>query len=167
VQARDSVSPTPNVGGWSTTANATTQAAVLFSDGFESGNFTTGGWTTQNTNAIVSTKAKLTGAYGAKLAGTTWMQKAVSTVGKSTIYVQYARKTAGLDAGEYLYVEWSIDGSVWNNLETTQATAWASQDFTCGSGANNNANFRVRWRTNASAANTEYAYVDDVVVTYN
>jgi len=167
VQARDSVSPTPNVGNWSTTQNATTQAdsSTLFGDGFESGNFTVGGWTTQNANATVSTKAKLTGAYGAKLAGTTWMQKAISTVGKSTIHVKYARKTAGLDAGENLYVEWSIDGSAWNNLETTQATAWASQDITCGSGANNNANFRVRWRTNANSAANEYAYVDDVVIT--
>ena len=164
VQARDSVSPTPNVGSWSTTAYATTATAPLFSDGFESGNFTAGGWTTQNTNATVSTKAKYTGSYGAKLAGTTWMQKAVSTVGKSTIHVKYTRKTAGLDAGEYLYVEWSIDGSAWNNLETTQATTWALQDFTCGSGANNNANFRVRWRTNASST-TEYAYVDDVMIT--
>jgi len=143
----------------------TTATPPLFSDGFESGNFTAGGWTTQNGNATVATAAKYTGVYGAKLAGTTWMQKAVSTVGKSTIHVKYARKTKGLDAGEYLYVEWSIDGSAWNNLETTQATTWASQDFTCGSGANNNANFRVRWRTNASAASSEYAYVDDVVIT--
>jgi hypothetical protein len=40
VQARDSKA-TPNVGGWSTTASATTQGTVLLSDGFESGNFTT------------------------------------------------------------------------------------------------------------------------------
>jgi hypothetical protein len=135
----------------------------LFSDGFESGNFTAGGWTIQNSNATVSTKAKYTGAYGAKLAGTTWMQKAISTVGLTNIHVKYARKTAGLDAAENLYVEWSTDGSNWNNLETTKATAWASMDLVCGSGANNNANFRVRWRTNASATN-EYAYVDDVEI---
>jgi len=146
---------------WSFT---TTSTITIFSDGFESGNFTAGGWTTQNSNATVATKAKYTGAYGAKLAGTTWMQKAVSTVGKSNIHVKYARKTAGLDAGEYLYVEWSIDGSVWNNLETTQSTTWASRDFACGAGANNNANFRVRWRTNANTASTEYAYVDDVLI---
>jgi hypothetical protein len=164
VQARDS-SVNHNATAFSTPASATTLSLPLFSDGFESGNFTAGGWTTQNSNATVSTKAKYTGAYGAKLAGTTWMQKAVSTVGKSTIHVKYARKTTGLDAGENLYVEWSIDGSAWNNLETVQATAWASQDITCGSGANNNANFRVRWRTNASSASNEYAYIDDVVIT--
>ncbi|MCJ7728986.1 MAG: hypothetical protein MUO27_03785, partial [Sedimentisphaerales bacterium] len=143
---------------------ATAAPPAIFSDGFESGGFTAGGWTKQNTNATVTTSAKYTGAYGAKLAKATWMQKAVSTVGYNTIHVKYARKTSGLDTGENLYVEWSIDGSAWNNLETTQATTWASKDFTCGSGANDNANFRVRWRTNASGTN-EYAYVDEVVIT--
>jgi hypothetical protein len=136
----------------------------LFSDGFESGNFTAGGWTIQNSNATVTTKAKYTGTYGAKLAGTTWMQKAISTVGLTNIHVKYVRKTAGLDSAENLYVEWSTDGSNWNNLETTKATSWASMDLVCGSGANNNANFRVRWRTNASATK-EYAYVDNVEIT--
>jgi predicted phosphodiesterase len=137
----------------------------LFSDGFESGNFTTGGWTRQNTNATVSTAAKYTGTYGSKLAGTTWIQKAISTAGKTNVHVKYKRKTAGMDSGENLYVEWSVNGTNWYNLETTRSTSWATQDKTCASGANNNANFRVRFRTNASAASSEYAYIDDVVIT--
>jgi hypothetical protein len=63
-----------------------------------------------------------------------------------------------------LTVEWSVDGSTWYNLETTQQSSWASQDLTCASGANNNANFRVRWRTNGTKT-TQYAYVDDVEIT--
>ena len=135
----------------------------LFSDDFESGNFTAGGWTTQDADATVATAAKYTGTYGAKLAQTTWIQKMQSTANYNTIHIKYDRRTYGLDAGEYLYVEWSTNGTTWNNLETTQATTWASRDFVCSTGANNNANFRIRFRTNASSA-SEYAYIDNVVI---
>jgi hypothetical protein len=36
--------------------------------------------------------------------------------------------------------------------------------MTCGSGADNNANFKVRWRTNCNK-NPEFANVDNVEVT--
>ena len=70
-----------------------------------------------------------------------------------------------MDTGENLYVEWSTDGSSWNNLETTQDTSWGpQQDQTCGSGANNYSGFKVRFRVNAGNS-SEYAYVDDVEIT--
>jgi pectate lyase len=137
--------------------------ALPFSDGFESGNFTAGGWTTQNTNATVTTAAKYTGTYGAKLAGTTWIEKAVSTAGYKNIYVKWTRKATGMDTGERLYTEW-YNGSVWTQLEST-SSSWATQNKLCPSGANNNANFRIRFRTNANDAATEYGYVDGVSVT--
>jgi hypothetical protein len=56
------------------------------------------------------------------------------------------------------------DGAQWNELEATQDTSWASQDKTCGSEADNNADFKIRFRTNANNAG-EYAYVDDVEIT--
>ncbi|MHC4117365.1 MAG: hypothetical protein ACYSWO_07635 [Planctomycetota bacterium] len=143
---------------------ASVMGATLFSDGFESGDFTTGGWTTQNSDASVSNKAEYEGTYGAKLAKATWIEKAVSTAGYSSIHVRYYRMSKGLDAGEYLYAEW-YDGTDWHELESTQATSWGSQqDKTCGSGANDNSSFKIRFRTNASATN-EYAYVDSVEVT--
>ena len=92
------------------------------------------------------------------------MEKALDTTGFTTIHVKYYRKTKSLDQGEYLYVEWH-DGSQWHELESTQDTSWGSQqDKTCGAGANNNANFKVRFRINADKTG-EYAYVDDVEVT--
>ena len=143
---------------------ASVTGATLFSDGFESGDFTTGGWTTQNSDASVSKKAEYEGTYGAKLAKTTWIEKAVSTAGYSSIHVKYYRMTKNFDAGEYLYVEW-YDGTDWNELESTQVSSWGSrQDMTCGSGANDNSNFKVRFRTNAGS-NNESAYVDTVEVT--
>lgn len=68
-----------------------------------------------------------------------------------------------MDSGEYLYIEW-YDGSDWHQLNATQYDEWAGHDNTCGSGANNNANFKVRFRVNASHKN-EYAKVDDVEIT--
>jgi hypothetical protein len=67
-----------------------------------------------------------------------------------------------LDAGEWLYVEW-YDGSDWIELEHYRG-GWVWTDLTCGSGANNNANFKVRWRTNVDK-NPEFANVDNVEIT--
>ncbi|HUW18782.1 MAG TPA: Calx-beta domain-containing protein [Sedimentisphaerales bacterium] len=140
------------------------RGADLFSDGFESGNFTTGGWTIQNSYATVNTRSVYTGTYGAEAAMTTWIEKALSTVGYETIHVKYYRDINRFDSGEYLYVEW-YDGSSWNPLETTNNGDYSDglQDKVCGAGANENANFKLRFRTNANKSN-EYAWVDDVVV---
>jgi len=147
---------------WSFTTQ-TTPPMLPWSDGFESGNFTAGGWTKQNTAATVATGAAYSGTYGAKLTKTTWIEKAVSTAGFTDIHVQYVRKTSNYDAGEYLYVEWSINGTDWVQLEAAQQTTWALKDLTCGPNANNNPNFRIRFRANANAGN-ESADVDDVHV---
>lgn len=140
---------------------------TLFSDGFESGNLTAGGWTTSG-SATVNNAAAYSGSYGASLKKVASIQKAVSTVGYQAIHIKYARKTIGMDSGEYLYAEWSTDGSVWNVLERTQDTSWASRDLACAAGANNSAGFRIRFRTNASST-SEYGYVDGVEIsgTYN
>jgi hypothetical protein len=95
---------------------------------------------------------------------TSWIEKAVSTVGYTDIHVKYARTTKNLDSGEYLYIEWH-DGSGWNVLESvTDSEAWAEKDMTCGSGANNNANFKVRFRCNANKQ-PEWGRLDIVEVT--
>ena len=143
--------------------NAAAGPTSLFSDEFESGGFSSGGWSTQNGNASVTGAAAFTGSFGAKLKKTTWIEKALSTSGFATIHVKYARKTSNkLDSGEFLYAEWH-DGTSWTELESTQETSWASKDWTLGSGADNNASFKVRFRLNASA-NNETAFVDDVEI---
>jgi hypothetical protein len=78
--------------------------------------------------------------------------------------VKYARRTAGLDAAENLYVEWSANGTTWTAIETTKATAWSIPTFTLPVGANGLASLRVRFRTNANATG-EWADLDDVVIT--
>ncbi|MHC4483543.1 MAG: hypothetical protein ACYSW4_08350, partial [Planctomycetota bacterium] len=140
------------------------EAVDLFSDGFESGDFGTGGWTTQNSDAAVKERAANTGTYGAEAAKVTWIEKAISTVGYETIHVKYYRQTKGFDSGENLYVEW-FDGSSWNPLETVQKASYGDglQDKVCGAGADENAGFKIRFRTNGNKVN-EYAFIDDVVI---
>ncbi|MHC4649136.1 MAG: hypothetical protein ACYTBJ_27100, partial [Planctomycetota bacterium] len=139
-------------------------AVDLFSDGFESGDFESGGWTTQNSDAAVKERAANTGTYGAEAAKVTWIEKAISTAGYETIHVKYYRQTKGFDAGENLYVEW-YDGSSWNPLETVEDASYKDglQDKTCGAAADENANFKIRFRTNSNKVN-EYAFIDDVVI---
>jgi alkaline phosphatase len=145
------------------TVTMTVTVPTLFSDGFESGNLTAGGWTISG-SATVSTAAAYNGTYGAYLKKAAWIQKAISTAGYKQIHIKFARKTGGMDSGEYLYTEWTTDGSVWSTLETTQATTWTSRDLLCPAGADNSAGFRLRFRTNANLT-AEYAYVDAVEIT--
>ncbi len=95
---------------------------------------------------------------------TTWIEKAISTASYTSIHVKYARRqNSGFEPEEYLFVEW-YDGSSWNELERMQDIPWTYKDMTCGSGADNNANFKVRFRTNADK-NNEYGNVDAVEIT--
>jgi serine protease AprX len=153
--------------GYSNVASATTLAAggpaTLFSDGFESGNLTAGGWTVQNANAFASTGSANTGSWGARVRRASWMQKSFSTVGFNSIHLKYARSTTAMDAGESLFVEW-FDGATWSSVETTSSTTWASQDLLLPAGAAGNPAFAIRFRTNCNKAN-EYASIDSVEVT--
>jgi predicted phosphodiesterase len=135
---------------------------LIFNDSFESGSFAAGGWQT-GTNASVKGPAAYTGLYGAELKYSATIEKAISTVGYSNIHIKYARITGRMEAGELLYAEW-FDGQSWNILEQTQDESWAIQNLSCGAGADNNANFKLRFRTIADKLN-EYAYIDDIEIT--
>jgi hypothetical protein len=138
---------------------------TLFSDGFESGNLTAGGWTTTGT-VTVSTTRKHSGTYSARLRKVSTLNKALSTAGKTGIHVKFWVNTAGLDSGEYVYCEYSPNaGTNWYELgHVVSDGSWTSRDYTCPADANNNANFKFRFRLNASST-SEYGYIDDVEVT--
>ncbi|HET6427131.1 MAG TPA: Calx-beta domain-containing protein, partial [Phycisphaerae bacterium] len=155
---------TPSSGTVTIADNDTAGPEELFFDDFESGNFTAGGWSTSG-SASVTGRAAYNGSYGAHLAGVASITKAVSTDGYTDIHVKCYWRTKALDAGEYLYCEWSDDGGqTWYELGKTQATSWAQVDFTCPAGAADNQDFQVRFRTNADKDN-EYGEVDDVEIT--
>jgi len=141
----------------------TTAPALPWSDDFESGGFTAGGWTVAGSPSVTTT-AEYTGTYGAQIPGSTSsnsITKSKSTEGYNTIHVNYDRRTTRTSLT--LVVDWSTDGSTWNTLETTTSTSWASKDWALGTTADNNPNFRIRFRTTAGSS-SRYAYIDNVQI---
>ena len=135
-----------------------------WSDDFESGDFAAGGWTVVATPASVDENAAYTGSYGAHLKKRGTIEKSISTAGYQAIHVKYARTTNNMNSTEFLFVDW-FDGSGWHELEATHDTSWGTVDMVCGgAGADNNPNFKVRFRINGKAANVE-AMIDDVEIT--
>ncbi len=164
VQARDK-SSNNNATAFSTTESATTDTAGLlpFSDTFlVYGDFGTGGWTTGGDSTNVLNQCACEGELGAQMKKASWMEKAISTEGFTSITVSYSRKTSGMDAGEFLYAEW-YDGTDWNQFEATQITGCGYVNQSCGSGADNNPNFKVRFSTTGNK-NNEYGCVDYVTI---
>jgi len=145
--------------------NITVDAApptTLFSDDFESGDFTTGGWSVTGGGSI-TTGAAFTGSKGTRLKKSATLEKTISTVGYGTITVDYARAANNLNGGENLTVQWSTDGSSWTTLEVLNTTAYATASFVLPAGAGNQSALRIRFVTNASQ-NKEKAFIDDVFV---
>ncbi len=161
VRAQDT---TGNISGNSNQASATPFAPnvplLLFSDGFESGNFTAGGWVAQNANATLNAGARFAGNWGARLARNTWIEKSRSTAGFASVQLRWTRRTFGLDAGELSYAEW-WNGTAWVLVETTNVTAWGARAVTLPAAAANKANFKFRIR-NAANQTTEWTDLDEV-----
>ena len=163
IRAQDTaLNLSPNSLQVSAVPTAPPAAVTLFTDGFETGNITAGGWVRQNTSAAASTGARQSGSWGLRLTGTTWIEKAFSTVGYNTITLAVGRRTSGYDAGEVLTIEW-WNGTVWASLGTVNTTAWATQTFNLPAGAAGNAAFKFRFRSNANATN-ERGELDNVLL---
>ena len=133
---------------------------LLFSDGFESGDFAVGGWVRQNSNASASTGAASSGSWGARLVRATWIEKSISTAGHAAIELRFARRTAGLDNGEFLAAEW-WDGVSWLSLGTTNATAFGNAAFALPAAAAGSSTFKFRLRVQANRSD-EWGDVDAV-----
>lgn len=150
----------------STVASATPvappAAQTLFADGFESGNLTAGGWVIQSTNSFASTGARFDGAWGARVRRTSWMERSVSTAGFGSIELRVARRTAGLESSEWLYIEW-WNGSAWSVAAQVRPTAFEQVSLSLPPAAANLANFKIRFRVNANR-NDEWADLDLVEV---
>ena len=139
----------------------TVEVPALFSEDFESGGFAAGGWVAGG-QAIVETTSAHAGTYGVLLKKSSYIQTTIDTGGATGVTFTYWARTAGLKAGsEYLYVEWSQDGSTWLELnKLTGTTGWTqfspSLSFTQPS-------FMIRFRTNGNAGG-DMAMIDDIVV---
>ncbi len=130
---------------------------TIWSDGFEDcfTNWTTGG-------AYCSTTS-YEGAKSGKMDNTENVKASVSTSGYENVTVKYARKLDDMQSGDSFTSEW-YDGSSWTTIETITSgfTDWTLKEFELAGGADDNANFEIRFKVNNTATN--YAYVDSVEI---
>lgn len=134
----------------------------LFSDDFESGDFTSGGWATKNAKPKVLAKASHAGMFGARIKRSTWIERAIDTKGFEDIVIKYNRRTKNFDSGENLKVMW-WDGSTWDSVDTTTKLKWTGRFRELPAGADDNPSFKIRFETFGNE-NRERADVDDVEV---
>jgi len=91
------------------------------------------------------------------------LTNAVSTVGYTNIRVTFDAAVA--ISGATLYLDWSPDGTAWNNgVWSTTSTAWlCDQTVTLPAGAEGQAGFRIRFRDTGSTT-TQRGKVDYIKI---
>lgn len=135
---------------------------VLFADGFESGDFSSGGWTLTTQRPRVKVGAAKSGYQGARVRNTSAIERAIDTTGFTSIELFYTRRTKNLDSGETLTVDW-FNGSSWTVLESTSVIPWTDRHYNLPAAAAGNPAFRIRFACNANEGK-ERADIDDVLV---
>jgi sialate O-acetylesterase len=144
---------TPTPGGSGTT---------LFFDNFEDNSMSDWAISGSGTAQIRPNPYEGTYCAGAKQNG--WFSHTVSTAGRTDVHLKYAGRTFGLDAGEYLRVEW-YDGSAWQLVDQLASEgAYTVRDWDLPAGADNNANLAIRFTT-VAGGNTEWGQADVIEVT--
>lgn len=126
-------------------------ADTLFSNGFES-MFT--GWSSVNAPQWDTTSSSpYEGSRKAKIDGNTSgddvLQRNQSTAGYENIVLRYAwRVDKDLESSDELEVQW-YDGSTWHtlvNYDSTGVTGWAVATHNLPAGADDESNFRIRFK---------------------
>ena len=165
------------MGGGALTNTAFAVGAVtLFENGFENA----GGFNTPTTWTSVDSKwgvdsGPANEAHGgtkkAKVEGNTGdtpdsLSKSISTEGYENITLSYWYKVnKAIESDDHVYVEWSTDGSTWNQATDLTGLAisasWVKNSHILTSGANDNAGFRFRFRADLDAGN-DLVWFDDV-----
>jgi hypothetical protein len=140
-----------------------TISSLAFSNGFESGNFTAGGWS--NSGCDIQSNYKYAGTYSARFNYSDSLTKPFSTAGKTNIQISYARHTRSCESDDHFICEWSANGgSTWNVLEDVAGnSSWTEQTFALPVAAANNPSFKIRFRTSHNGI-WDYAYLDEVKI---
>ena len=141
-----------------------------FTEGFETGTFTTNGWGSSggtNGNWVVSTTNPRTGTYHAQGSNTdaeSVLITNISTVGYQNINFNFWYETVGIDAGEYIRVDW-YNGTDWINVLdiTDAAVTYSFANFSLPDSAENNSDFAIRFKC-LNSVFFEYCRVDDIQI---
>ncbi len=146
-------------------------ATSVFTDGFESVPELSD-WTHVDTpywDVINSAPNAHAGSKRAQVTGTTTTEsillKATSTVGYQNLVLSYWYKSVSLEDGDDLYVEYTTDGSTWNNLFTisdgSESTDWQEKTHNLPASTDNNTDFAFRFRSSLENGSDEVNF-DDV-----
>jgi len=137
-------------------------STLIFGDGFESGDYSTGGWVTQNVKCRIHGKSAYTGIWGARLKRITNAEKSFSTVGFSQVRVNYAGMVTNYAPKKKLLLQW-FDGVNWVTVDNVQSSTWTNQSVFLPAGAANNPNCTIRFKSKDKTKGT-FASFDDVAV---
>lgn len=142
-------------------SNQTALAAAIFFDNFNSGY---SGWSSSGNVASVSSPALQPNSVRLKQTGTIW--RTVSTVGYTAISITWNMAASSLEDPDHCYVEVNT-GAQWTAIATL-SNGQDNSTFFSGmvnniAGADNNANFKVRYRA-AGDATGDYCYAEDITV---
>ena len=136
---------------------------TIFADGFESGDFVSGGWAKDVNGAKVTDLAALGSNFGCRLKKDTWIEKSISTVGFTDVELNLAHRSNNYEAGEELILEY-WNGASWTTLHATDEPQWHNRNYKVGDDGYNNASFKLRIRTTAMDPQ-ERSDVDHIEIT--
>lgn len=140
----------------------------LFSDSFESGNFST--WTSSEAPWTVNGTTAHTGVKRATATGPGIgaIIKQQSTQDHENLTLSYwYRIQAPLEAGDHVFVDWSTDGSTWNQIADHTGPATSSfqlANFALPLLVNDQASFQFRFYASLSGTSDVF-WLDDVELT--
>jgi hypothetical protein len=138
---------------------------IIFSDDFSSRNFSR--WDSYDSWYIEPNQNNRQN-YWAEIKGTVTdssLTKTIPTVGYRNIVLQYKYKAQHLNNNDHIRVEW-FDGTQWVYLAdiSQNANQWVQKIHQLPEGANDNPNFKFRFRAILTANNDTFS-LDDVLLT--
>src|SRR3989339_402555 len=153
-------------------ANSLSSFDGIFTEGFESNNFSINNWTLSATtfNWTISTTNPYSGNYYAlaepKDGSGSVLQTDLDTSNYMNINISFYAYTSGLDTNEYIAAYW-YNGTSWINLmQVEDIASYTFYNYSLPASANNNSNFKIRFRCFAGNTN-EICALDNINVTGN
>ena len=162
-EGQDSFTYTASDGAATSVATVTVdvQKLLLFSDDFESGGFTAGGWVIVSGPSSVDASAAFTGNNGALLKKSASITKSLNSLTATEVEIRYARRVAGLSGNEALVVEVMTDGQSWTPMESVTGTVpWSVFSANVPLAGSE---LHLRFTLNGNAGN-DAAMIDDVEI---
>lgn len=139
------------------------QSATIYATNFNTGY---SDWSSAGTISSVTTPSLQPNAVRLNGAGAS-ITKTVPTTGYTNISVTWNMAASSLESNEYCYMEvntgsgWTAIGTVANGQDNSNYYNATTSNI---SGADNNANFQIRYRIQTANSTGDYCYAEDVTV---